>query len=96
MLLVVEYSRKWYSANDSIGRRKERDQEMTKWKKEIAAMKTFWNKEKTERTPNLDWRLQSIEGIIGYLDQSIKMEYEPKNLVPILLFLAKEIQSMRN
>ncbi|MEI6242119.1 MAG: hypothetical protein WCP39_01790 [Chlamydiota bacterium] len=86
----------FYCANDSIGKRKEQDQERTKWKKEMAVMKTSWNKEKAERTLGLDWRLQSIEGIIGYLDQSIKMGHEPKELVPITLFLAKEIQSIRD
>ena len=50
----------------------------------------------SEENSQLDPRLQSIEGIIGYLDQSIKMEYEPKSLAPILLFLAKEIQNIRN
>ncbi len=85
----------FYSANDSIGRRKEQDQEMTKWKKEMAATKIFLNKEKAEKMPELDWRLLTIEGIIGYLDQSIKMGHEPKELVPITLFLAKEIQSLR-
>lgn len=49
-----------------------------------------------ENSQILDPRLQSIEGIIGYLDQSIKMEYEPNSLAPILLFLAKEIQNIRN
>ena len=49
-----------------------------------------------ENSQILDPRLQSIEGIIGYLDQSIKMGHEPQKLVPILLFLAKEIQSIHN
>jgi|GEM_PF-5379240 len=52
--------------------------------------------ESEENSQMLDPRLQSIEGIIGYLDQSIKMEHEPQKLVPILLFLAKEIQNIRN
>ena len=52
--------------------------------------------ESEENSQILDPRLQSIEGIIGYLDQSIKMEQEPQKLVPILLFLAKEIQNIRN
>jgi hypothetical protein len=49
-----------------------------------------------EKSQILDPRLQSIEGIIGYLDQSIKMKHEPQQLVPILLFLAKEIENLRN
>ena len=49
-----------------------------------------------ENSQILDPRLQSIDGIIGYLDQSIKMEHEPHQLLPILLFLAKEIQNLRN
>jgi hypothetical protein len=86
----------FYFENDSIGRRKKHDQEMAKWKMERAAMITSWNKEKAERAPDLDSCLQSIEGIIGYLDLSIKMGHEPKELVPITLFLAKEIQSIRD
>jgi hypothetical protein len=49
-----------------------------------------------ENSQILDPRLQSIDGIIGYLDQSIKMEHEPQKLVPVLLFLAKEIKNLRN
>lgn len=51
-----------------------------------------------ENTPieGLDPRLRSIEGIIGYLDQSLKMGYEPKQLVPIVLFLALEIKKMQD
>lgn len=94
--LIVTMGMILYFANDSIGRRKERDQEIAKWKKEMAAMKTSWSKEKAERMPDLDSRLQSVEGIIGYLDQSIKTEHKPKNLVPIILFLAKEIKAIRD
>lgn len=44
----------FYSANDSIGKRKKHEQEMAKWKKELAVMKASWNKEKEESAPNLD------------------------------------------
>lgn len=44
----------------------------------------------------LDHRLQSIEGVIRYLDQSIKMGKESKDLTPIMLFLAKEIKTIRD
>lgn len=87
--LIITMGMILYFANDSIGRRKERDQEMAKWKKERAAMKTSWNKEKAERTPDLDSRLQSIEGIIGYLDQSVKMGHEPKGACACYLISCK-------
>lgn len=51
---------------------------------------------KKKQQSSLDHRLQSIEGVIGYLDQSIKMGKEPKDLTPIMLFLAKEIKTIRD
>ena len=48
------------------------------------------------QTVTLDRRLQSIDGIIGYLDQSIKMGQEAKDLGPIVLFLAKEIKNIHD
>lgn len=55
---------------------------------------TSYQAEETSKT--LDPRLQSIEGIIGYLDQCVKMDHEPEKLVPIILFLAKEMQKLRD
>ena len=51
-----------------------------------------------EQNPKiLDPRLQSIDGIIGYLDQSLKTTGEtPRYLVPIVLFLAKEIKNIKD
>ncbi len=95
VILLLSMGLIFYSANDSIGRRIKHDQEMAKWAKEMAVMKTSWKKAKEERALNLDPRLRSIEGIIGYLDQSIRMDHEPKELIPIILFLAKEIQSLQ-
>ncbi len=94
--LIISMGMILYFTNDSIGRRKERDYQMEQWKKEVAVMKAIENNQYTKETPNLDPRLQSLEGIIGYLDQSIKMGYEPKELVPIILFLTKEIQRIRD
>ena len=85
----------FYSANDSLKKLRVSEEERRIWKKELTAMKTSRDEKQEKGIRGLDWRLQSIEGIIGYLDQSIKMEYEPKQLVPIMLFLAKEIQSIR-
>lgn len=35
---------------------------------------------------------EDIDFIIGYLNQSKKMDYNPQKLVDILLFLCKEIK----
>lgn len=84
-----------YSANDSIKRRKAWNQEKARYDGELAAIRAVPVLEE-KKTVTLDKRLQSIDGIIGYLDQSIKMGQEPKDLSPILLVLAKEIKSVRD
>lgn len=85
----------FYCANDLAGRRKEQNKEMERWKAELAAMKTYRHNPENKTVTTLDWRIQSIEGIIGYLDQSVKMGHEPSQLAPIVLFLTKEIQKLR-
>jgi hypothetical protein len=44
----------------------------------------------------LDIQVQSIEGIIGYLDQSIKMNYKHEKSDELILFLACEIKKLRD
>ena len=57
VFFLVTMGQVFYFANDSIGRRKEQDQKMTQWRKEMAAIKTFWDKEEAERAPDLDRHL---------------------------------------
>lgn len=85
----------FYFANDSIKSRKKWDQERAMHNGELAAIRGSPVLEETKPV-TLDRRLQSLEGIIGYLDQNIKMEQEPKNLTPIMLFLAKELKTIRD
>ncbi|MBS0605866.1 MAG: hypothetical protein JSR57_02850 [Verrucomicrobia bacterium] len=85
----------FYCTNDSIKRRKAWNQEKARFAGELAAIRSAPVLEE-KKTVALDKRLQSIDGIIGYLDQSIKMEHEPKDLTPILLALAKEIKNVRD
>lgn len=68
---------------------------MARHKGELAAIQSKPILEE-KKSISLDYRLQNIEGIIGYLDQSIKMEYQPKDLIPIILQLAKEIKSIKD
>jgi hypothetical protein len=84
-----------YFANDSIKRRKAWAQEKAMWAGQSAAIRSSPIMEE-KKTVALDKRLQSIEGIIGYLDQSIKMGQEPKDLAPVILILAKEIKNVRD
>lgn len=86
----------FYFANDAVGRKKERAQELSKLKAETAAIQAARNEKIMGKTLDLDCRLQSLEGIIGYLDQSLKMSHEPKQLTAIVLFLAKRIQQMNS
>lgn len=94
LTLVITIALIFYSANGSVKRKKESEQQLARWQGELAVLEQ--NAFKENPTLNLDIRLQSIEGIIGYLDQSIKMEYEPENITQIVLFLSKEIKKIRD
>ena len=83
--LIIGMGLIFYCANDSLA-----------WKKELKEYRKPWSEQKKDTVRGLDWRLQSIEGIIGYLDQSIKMGHEPEKLVTIMLFLAKEIKNIQD
>ncbi len=84
-----------YCANDSVKRRKEFDQQRKMYEGQLVARQAAPLMEE-EKSVALDRRLQSIDGMIGYLDQSIKMGQEPKDVTPIMLFLAKEIKNIRD
>lgn len=94
-VFIIAVGMTLYFSNDSAKRKKEERQRRARWQGELAAIKAS-PLIVEKKTVALDSRLQSIEGIIGYLDQSVKMEHEPQNLTPILLVLAKEIKKIRD
>jgi hypothetical protein len=85
----------FYCENNTLKTRKEFERETAMREGEIAAIKRSPILEET-KTVGLDYRLQSIDGIIGYLDQSVKMDHTPENLTPIVLYLAKEMKKIRD
>lgn len=93
--LVLTMGMIFYCSNDSVKRRKEWEQSKSLYAGQLAAIQASSLIEEKKEI-SLDRRLQSIEGIIGYLDQSIKMGQEPKALTPIMLSLAKEIKTIRD
>jgi hypothetical protein len=94
-VLLLSMAMIFYFDNQSLERRKEYDHKTAAWQGQLAAMRSSPLIEE-EKIITLDRRLQSVDGIIGYLDQSIKMGHEPKNLTPIILALAKEIKGIRD
>ena len=84
-----------YFANKDVKRKKAFDERKAMHLGEMVAIQSSPLMEE-EKSVALDKRLQSVEGIIGYLDQSIKMGRAPQDLTPILLFLAKEIKTIRD
>lgn len=92
---VVTVGLIFYSANGSVKRRKESDQARALYLGQLAAQRSSPLLEE-KSTITIDKNVQSLDGIIGYLDQSIKMGKEPKDLTPIILVLAKEIKNVRD
>jgi hypothetical protein len=93
--LIITMGMILYSANDYVKRKKSWAEERERHAGELIAIRSGPVLEE-RKTVTLDKRLQSIDGIIGYLDQSMKMGQEPKDLTPILLALSKEVKNIRD